>query len=110
MKPLMIVNERDRVNLTRVIYSNPLSNVTWYSNEDIIKVEHLTSDNMIAFYTIEEAQCSDTKNFTIMASNGLEKDAKALVELRVNCKYYCFICFEKAVNDIVCRKIKTLFR
>lgn len=38
---------------------------------------------------IEKASCTDTTNFTILASNTEEKNVTATVELLVNCK--CFI-------------------
>lgn len=89
MKSPKIVNESEKVTLTRVIDSNPLSIVMWYWKGMVLKTENMTIRN-IASYTIEEAKCYDTKNFTIIASNGVEKNATDLVELRVNCEYYCF--------------------
>nr|XP_022323489.1 hemicentin-1-like isoform X2 [Crassostrea virginica] len=82
-KPLTIVNESERVELTRSIFSNPLSNVSWYDGEDILKNETSVNTTHII---IEKVKCTDTKNFTLVASNAKEWNATSLVELIVNCK------------------------
>nr|XP_022323486.1 hemicentin-2-like isoform X4 [Crassostrea virginica] len=78
-----IVNESERVVLTRNISSNPLSNVYWYDGEELLKNE--TSVNT-TYILLKEAKCTDTKNFTLVASNAKQWNATSLVELIVNCK------------------------
>ncbi|XP_078334124.1 kin of IRRE-like protein 3 isoform X2 [Crassostrea virginica] len=78
-----IVNENERVVLTRRISSNPLSNAFWYDGTHLLKSE--TSVKTTNF-TIEKAKCTDTNNFTLIASNALQRNVTSLVELIVNCR------------------------
>ncbi|XP_078334109.1 neural cell adhesion molecule 1-A-like isoform X2 [Crassostrea virginica] len=79
----LVVNENEKVVLTRRIYSNPLSNVSWYDESQLLKSEiAVTTTNLI----IEKARCTDTKNFTIIASNTLQSNVRSFVELIVNCR------------------------
>ena len=80
----MIVNESDSVVLTRQISSNPLSNVSWFDGTQPLKSESLVN---ISTLVIDSAKCTDTKNFTLVASNSLEWNASSMVELIVNCEY-----------------------
>lgn len=82
-KPSTIVNESDKVILTREIVSNPSSDVYWYYRSELLVTQSSTKN---ATLIIEKAMCTDTKNFTLVASNTVEKNVTALVELRVNCK------------------------
>nr|XP_022327036.1 B-cell receptor CD22-like isoform X1 [Crassostrea virginica] len=82
-KDVMIVNKSDSVVLTRQIFSNPLSNVSWLDGTQQLKSESLVN---IATLFIDSAKCTDTKNFTLVASNSLEWNASSMVELIVNCK------------------------
>ena len=83
-KEATIVNESNRVTLTREIYSNPLSNVSWYNGPNLLKSEiTVNTTNLV----IEKAECTDTKNFTLVASNTLEWKVTSQVELIVNCEY-----------------------
>lgn len=86
-KPLQTVNENTKVALTRTIYSNPRSDVSWQIGTHVLKTE--TSVNTTTL-TIEKAMCTDTRNFTLVASNGVQNNATTLVELRVNCKHFLF--------------------
>lgn len=78
------VNEGDRVILKKEIVSNPLSNVSWYNGSKLLDYQVSVT---AATLTIEKATCTDTKNFTLIASNTVEKSVSALVELFVNCKW-----------------------
>ncbi|XP_062603323.1 uncharacterized protein LOC134265101 [Saccostrea cucullata] len=78
-----IVNESQKIALSFAISSNPLSNVSWYSGAELLKVETSVET---ATLTIEKALCTDTKNFTLIASNGMHINATFTVELIVNCK------------------------
>ncbi|XP_078331732.1 cell adhesion molecule Dscam2-like isoform X2 [Crassostrea virginica] len=77
------VNETNRVVLTREIDSNPLSNVSWYDGTELLKTQTFAE---ITNLTIENASCTDTKNFTLRVSNGVQRNVGSMVELIVNCK------------------------
>lgn len=86
-----IVNKSDSVTLSLIITSNPLSNVTWYeNNEKLWTQENITSEmfthKITSSFRIVSAECIDTKNFTVVTSNGIGEIVEALVELIVNCK------------------------
>lgn len=81
-----VVNESNRVILTRGIDSNPLSNVSWYDGPNLLNSE--TTVNTTSF-VIAKARCTDTKNFTLTASNVVQRNVSSLIELIVNCKYTC---------------------
>lgn len=78
------MNESDQVTLIRQIVSNPLPNVSWYNGLELLKTELLV---MNATFIIEKAMCTDTKNFTLVASNTVKTNVTASVELIVNCEY-----------------------
>nr|XP_034300633.1 B-cell receptor CD22 [Crassostrea gigas] len=82
-KQLQIVNESVKVILTRNISSNPLSNASWYSKTELLITQTSVTT---ASFIIERATCIDTKNFTLVVSNGVGSTATAMVELIVNCK------------------------
>lgn len=79
-----IANESEKVILTREIISNPLANVSWYNESDLLENQFSVTT---ASYTIQAAMCTDTKNFTLVASNRVRQNVTAMVELFVNCKY-----------------------
>lgn len=83
-----VVNEHEKVTLRRQIISNPLSNVSWYNGSDLLDTQWLVRN---ATFDIENATCTDTKNFTLVANNGVQGNVTAMVELIVNCEYD--ICF-----------------
>ena len=83
-KPTTIVNESERIELTREIESNPSSNISWYSGSTSLKNE---TNVKTATFIKEKALCTDTNNFTLVASNGVQESDTAIVELIVNCKY-----------------------
>ena len=87
-KKAKVVNESNKVSLTREIYSNPLSNVSWFDGSNLLKSEVAVN---ISILVIEEAKCTDTKNLTLTASNALQRNVSSLVELIVNCEYSCYI-------------------
>lgn len=72
----------ETVTLTRLISSNPPSDVSWYDKTKLLKTQISVSTTA---FTIKDATCTDTKNYTIVASNGIGSTATALVELIVNC-------------------------
>ncbi|XP_078310218.1 contactin-5-like isoform X2 [Crassostrea virginica] len=78
-----IVNETERVELIREIDSNPLSNISWYNGAELLKTQTSVT---IANLTIQNASCADTKNFTLSASNIVQRNVTSMVELIVNCK------------------------
>lgn len=82
-KQKTIVDEDEHVTLYREIDSNPLSNVTWYVGSEQLKSERSVEN---ATFTIEKAMCTNTQNYTLVASNTVESNVTALVELIVNCK------------------------
>lgn len=82
---ITVVNENERVLLTKEISSNPLANVSWYDGQQLLKSEIAVS---ITTFIIEKTRCTDTKNFTLTASNALQRNVTSFAELRVNCKYY----------------------
>lgn len=87
---MKIVNENERVALTRGISSNPLSDAFWYDESHLLKSEISVKTT---YLIIEKAKCTDTKNFTLIASNALQRNVTSLVELIVNCKYHKWISF-----------------
>lgn len=82
--PLEIVNESSTLFLKREISSNPLSNVSWYRGTEIFIMQTYVST---ATFHIQQAKCTDTQNFTILASNGIKDNVSIVFELIVNCKY-----------------------
>lgn len=82
-RSLQIVNESEKISLTRDIVSNPVSNVSWYYGTQLLKTQPSVTT---ATYTIENTTCTDTKNYTLLVSNGIGNTVEALVELIVNCK------------------------
>ena len=84
-RDFIVVNETERVVLTREISSNPLANVSWYDGGQLLKSEIAVSTTS---FIIEETKCTDTKNFTLTASNALQMSVTSFAELRVNCKYF----------------------
>nr|XP_022323492.1 hemicentin-1-like isoform X3 [Crassostrea virginica] len=89
-RDVMIVNETERVVLTRTISSNPLSDVSWFNRTQLLVSETFptsnTSRSVTTMFTIHNARCTDTKNFTVVASNALQENITSRVELIVNCK------------------------
>nr|XP_022317747.1 hemicentin-2-like [Crassostrea virginica] len=83
IKQRMIVNETDRVVLTRQINSNPLANVSWLHGTQMLKRQTFVKTTS---FIIETAQCTDTMNFTLIASNIVQSNVTSRVELIVNCK------------------------
>ena len=82
-KTSTIVNETERVELIREVDSNPLSDIAWYDGAELLKTQ---TSVKIANLTIENALCTDTKNFTLSVSNTVQRNVTSLVELIVNCK------------------------
>lgn len=83
-----IVNESEIIEFTRRIFGNPLSNVSWYNETELLKFEVAVTT---ATFTIEKTSCTDTKNYTIVATNGIGSYTSDFVELFVNCKFYCYL-------------------
>nr|XP_022289450.1 hemicentin-1-like isoform X2 [Crassostrea virginica] len=78
-----IVNETEKAVLTAEVISNPLSNVSWYRGSNLLKYENsVNTTNLI----IEKARCTDTRNFTLTASNTVRVNVTSSVQLIVNCK------------------------
>lgn len=83
-RPLQIVNESDRITLSRDISSNPLSNVSWYNTTDLLITQMSVTT---ASFTIERATCTDTMNYTLVASYLVGNMVTSMVELIVNCEF-----------------------
>ena len=79
----MVVNKSERAVLTREISSNPLPNVSWYNGPHFLKSEVRVN---ITSFIIEKVNCTDTTNFTLIASNALQWNVTSMIELIVNCK------------------------
>lgn len=86
--PSITVNENERVVLTKEIVSNPLSNVSWYDGSVLLLTQYAVRT---ATFIIQKATCTDTKNFTLIASNTVEGNVSALMEVKVNCKWSFFL-------------------
>lgn len=83
-KPKTIaINESEKVILFINITSNPLSNASWYDGTKLLKIQTSATTN----YTIERASCEDSKNFSLVVSNGIGNAVNTSVELIVNCEY-----------------------
>lgn len=83
-RSLQTVNESESVTLIRNIASNPLSNASWYIGTQLLKTESSVQTTTL---TIENTKCTDTNNYTVVASNGVGNNVTRLVELIVNCKF-----------------------
>lgn len=81
------MNENEQVTLWSQIISNPLSNVSWYNGSDLLKNQWLVRN---ATFNIKKVTCTDTKNYTLLANNGVKENVTDLVELIVNCEYDIF--------------------
>lgn len=81
--PSIMVNDSDRVIISRKIESNPLANGSWYSGPKLLKTE-LSVKN--ATFIIDKVECTDTRNITLLASNAVAQNVTDLVELIINCK------------------------
>lgn len=77
------VNESEKVTFIGKITSNPLANASWLNGTELLRSETSVST---ASFTIENALCTDTKNFTVKANNGVGNADEVSVELFVNCK------------------------
>nr|XP_022344647.1 hemicentin-1-like [Crassostrea virginica] len=82
-KTLTIVNNTENAELIREIDSNPLSNISWYDGAVCLDTQ---TSVKIANLTIKNVSCVDTKNFTLSASNAVQRNVTSMVELIVNCK------------------------
>uniref|UniRef100_A0A8W8LD40 Ig-like domain-containing protein n=1 Tax=Magallana gigas TaxID=29159 RepID=A0A8W8LD40_MAGGI len=82
-RSLQVVNESEKFTITRYIVSNPLSDASWYNGTQLLKTQTSVKS---ASYTIENTTCTDTKNHTLVTSNGIGNTVTARVELIVNCK------------------------
>lgn len=92
-KPQAIVNESEKVFLSRNISSNPLSNASWYDGNNLLKTQ---VSARAANYILVRASCEDTKNFSLVVSNGIGNAVNTLVGLIVNCEYnYIFTKFKR---------------
>lgn len=83
---MTIVNETERAILTGNISSNPLSIVSWYDGSRLMKLEDTVHNTHLI---IEKARCTDTRNFTLTASNVVRVNVTSSIQLIVNCKYNC---------------------
>lgn len=59
----------------------------WYIGTLLLKTEIAVKT---ATFRKENVTCTDTNNFTLVASNGIGNDSTAWLELIVNCKYRKF--------------------
>lgn len=68
MQAVMIVNEIQSAVLTGKIFSNPLSNVSWYDGSHMLKFENAINTT---YLIIDEAKFTDTRDFTLPVSNAV---------------------------------------
>lgn len=99
-KSIQQVNESEKITLARDIVSNPLSDASWYYGTQLLKTQTSVKTTT---YTIENTTCTDTKNYTLVASNGIGNTVTATVELIVNCKI-C-ITLNPYLFLVICRAI-----
>lgn len=85
--PIIIVNDSDKVIISREIKSNHLSNASRYSGPELLKTESSVKN---ATFIIEKVECTDSRNFTLLASNAVTH-VTALMELIINCKYFFYL-------------------
>lgn len=64
-----------------------MSNASWYDGTKLLKIQTSASTN----YTIERASCEDSKNFSLVVSNGIGNAVSTSVELIVNCEYNYYL-------------------
>ena len=95
-KTLTIVYNTENAELIREIDSNPLSNISWYDGAVCLDTQ---TSVKIANFTIKNVSCVDTKNFTLSASNTVQRNVTSMVELIVNCKLAW--CIAKVRSSIV---------
>lgn len=84
------------VILFREIVSNPLSDVSWYNGTELLITEKSVKN---ATLVIDKALCTDTKNFTLVAGNTVDRNVVAFVELIVNCECHIYH-FKENFNNI----------
>lgn len=83
-KTSTVVLEYEKAILNREVSSNPLSNVSWFRGQTWLSSQWSVQN---AAFVIQNASCTNTTNFTLVASNSVEQNVTALVELIVNCEY-----------------------
>lgn len=104
-RSLQIVNESEEITLIRDIVSNPLSNASWYDGKQMLKTEISVKT---ATLTIENTMCTDTKNYTLVVSNGIGNTVTAMVDLIVNCKIFLSLHLLKSTCFIVIKVVKKI--
>lgn len=85
--PIIIVNDSDKVIISREIKSNHLSNASRYSGPELLKTESSVKN---ATFIIEKVESTDSRNCTLLASNAVTH-VTALMELIINCKYFFYL-------------------
>lgn len=104
-RSLQIVNESEKITLTRDIVSNPLSNASWYDGTQLLKTEISVKT---ATFTKENTIYTDTKNYTLVVSNGIGNTVTAMVDLIVNCKIFLSLHLLKSTCIIVIIVVKKI--
>ena len=86
-EPSRIVKEKSVVKMTCNVDANPDPNVTWIKNDISTIVQRKR------IYNIQSTSCTNTSNYTCIASNKLQKFVSKTAKLDVTCKfYYLFHC------------------
>lgn len=83
----------------------PLSNASWYDGKQMLKTEISVKT---ATLTIENTMCTDTKNYTLVVSNGIGNTVTAMVNLIVNCKIFLSLHLLKSTCIIVIIVVKKI--
>lgn len=100
-RSLQIVNKSEKITLIRDIVSNPLSDASWYYGTQLLKTQ---ASVKTATYTIENTTCTDTKNYTLVVSNGIRNTVTATVELIVNCEIFYYHFKLRRIKVYFCKK------
>ncbi|XP_062566514.1 hemicentin-1-like isoform X1 [Saccostrea cucullata] len=77
------VSEGQQASMTATVTSNPPSRVSWFRGSDLLYTQGSASG--VSTYTISSAQCTDTVQFRVVASNGIQNNASTTVYLYVYC-------------------------
>ncbi|XP_065933548.1 hemicentin-1 [Magallana gigas] len=77
------VSEGQSARMTTSVTSNPASNVSWFRDNVLVSTQQ--SVNGTTSYTITRTECTDTRSFLVVASNGVQSNQSTTVSLYVNC-------------------------
>ncbi|XP_061188082.1 hemicentin-1-like [Saccostrea echinata] len=79
----LTISEGQRAQMSTTVTSNPASSVSWFRGNDKLYTQGSVSG--ISTYTISRARCTDTGQFRVVASNGIQNNYSTVVNLYVYC-------------------------